>query len=440
MIGAAPIFGPLSDGSLSASPRRTPGPQTAQPARGISFTKNLLAILLAALVLCIAIPAGGTPPLVGLFAAIAVGTLCLFAAIAFPAARKPTTAGTDAILLTGLAFCGFALLQAGLACLPLAERPLALADRSLMLRRGSLSPSATLLATVRAAATLGFLWLVLCISRNPERARWTGTALFAGVVAQSVWALMFLASDHATAYPGSAVGTFVGRNALATHLGMGLVLGLALLRPGRPSVILWLGLASIGVALLATQSRMGLAATLCGGLLVLALRRPGRSRAAILGVTAFVLAATLGQGVAERAVWASAEFETRRQLYAQVWQMIAARPLTGFGADSFPLAYEIFHRPPVPADLVWDRAHSTYLALWAESGLVFGSLPPLAGALALALLWPRRQAPLAAAAIAALCLAGLHSLVDFSLEIPANLYLLLAVTGLGLGAARPAKG
>jgi O-antigen ligase len=120
--------------------------------------------------------------------------------------------------------------------------------------------------------------------------------------------------------------------------------------------------------------------------------------------------------------------------------MIAARPLTGFGADSFPLAYEIFHRPPVPADLVWDRAHSTYLTLWAESGLVFGSLPPLAGALALALLWPRRQAPLAAAAIAALCLSGLHSLVDFSLEIPANLYLLLAVTGLGLGAARPAKG
>jgi O-antigen ligase len=74
---------------------------------------------------------------------------------------------------------------------------------------------------------------------------------------------------------------------------------------------------------------------------------------------------------------------TRLQLYQQVFTMIKARPLTGFGFDSFPPAFEMFHKTPVTAGFVWDKAHSTYLTLWAEAGLLFGSFAPLAGGLAL---------------------------------------------------------
>ena len=67
----------------------------------------------------------------------------------------------------------------------------------------------------------------------------------------------------------------------------------------------------------------------------------------------------------------------RGDLYRQVWGMILARPWTGYGGEAFELAYPLFHRPPVDPDLVWDHAHSSYLALWTDYGLIFGSMPLL---------------------------------------------------------------
>lgn len=124
--------------------------------------------------------------------------------------------------------------------------------------------------------------------------------------------------------------------------------------------------------------------------------------------------------------------------------MIKTQPLAGFGFDSFPLAFEMFHRTPVTAGFVWDRAHSTYLTLWTEAGLLFGSLPPLAGILALVALWriarARTEAHLALAGIGTLVLNGVHSTVDFSLEIQANMFVLLALVALGLGGKRNREG
>ena len=124
--------------------------------------------------------------------------------------------------------------------------------------------------------------------------------------------------------------------------------------------------------------------------------------------------------------------------------MIKTHPLTGFGFDSFPLAFEMFHQPPVTAGFVWDKAHSTYLTVWTEAGLLFGSLPPLAGALALVALWSIARAPMRilrwrVSGRWSLC--GLqHSTVDFSLEIQANMFVLLAIVALGLGGKRKREG
>lgn len=436
MSGPAPIFGALSDGVAAVDPRRG----RALRSRGVSARKNAIAAALVALIPLSAIAAGGTVPLLWPVLAVATGAIGLVAAFGIPAGRKPVRPGIAVILLCGALPLGYGLLQVAATHLPVAS--LHMPDRSLMLRPGSLSPDATLMAVLRGAAALMILWLMLCVSGNPARRRAVGLALFAGIVAQAVWALMMLGplgERHISAYPGSAVGTFIGRNALATHLGIGLVLGLAVL-PGRQAPVLWVGLAIIGMALLSTQSRMGVVAAAAGALVILLNRRPGWRSGMALALAATLGLAMFGQGLAERIVWLASAWDTRAELYAQVWQIIAARPLTGFGLDAFPLAFEIFHRPPVPSEVVWDRAHSTYLTLWAEAGLLFGSLPPLAGALALVLLYRRRADPFAAAAMAALVLAALHSVFDFSLEISANLFLLLALVGLGLGAAIPAKG
>ena len=108
----------------------------------------------------------------------------------------------------------------------------------------------------------------------------------------------------------------------------------------------------------------------------------------------------------------------------------------GIGGGAFPEVYPIFHAAPVSSEVVWDRAHSTYLALWAELGILGGTLPLLLFGL---LGWRSARAYAkeehkwgpGLAAVACLVVAGLHSSVDFSLEIQANAFYLLAFAGLG---------
>ena len=130
----------------------------------------------------------------------------------------------------------------------------------------------------------------------------------------------------------------------------------------------------------------------------------------------------------------------RGDLYAQLLSMIAAQPWLGYGGGSFELAYPLFHQWPVNPDMVWDKAHSTYLALWSELGVIAGSLPLLLVLIFLLQafrLYAIRSADWAApaVAVAVVAVADIHSLVDFSLEIEANAFLFLAI--LALAIARP---
>ena len=67
-----------------------------------------------------------------------------------------------------------------------------------------------------------------------------------------------------------------------------------------------------------------------------------------------------------------------------------------------------------------------------------GSIPPVLCLLLLARLWTRarrlsvHQSHFARAAVAALVIGGVNSLVDFSLEMQANVFLLILVVALGL--------
>ena len=118
--------------------------------------------------------------------------------------------------------------------------------------------------------------------------------------------------------------------------------------------------------------------------------------------------------------------------------MVTIRPLTGFGGGAFELAFQAFREPPLSTDVVWDKAHSTYLTLAAELGLPMAVLSiGLIGSIAarsIALLRhpsAGRRIPLAVTGVA--IVAASLSLVDFSLEIQANAYMFVAVLGLGFG-------
>lgn len=338
----------------------------------------------------------------------------------------------------------------------------------------SVQPQVAIAGILRFLGYMVLAALVLEVASRRDRVLRMAQVIYAGVCLQAIWAVVALKllGDFSPwgpklAYLGSATGTFINRNSLATFLGLGLVLGLGILAEGmqrdkiratrRDSVwgrlgygdlMVLVGMAFLFIALIYTQSRLGLAASLVGAALTLTLVRwnsgvaTGRvvvetGAVAVAAIVAVAVVAA-GQGVAERLLFLGNETVNRLTIYQQTLTMLEVRPWTGFGMDAFGAAFEAFRGPPLLQPVTYDLAHNSYLMLWTEFGLVFGSAPMLTLVAVAVILWRRMRAEggfsgMAAAGIGALALGAVHSLGDFSLEIPANVYLLTAMLGLGLG-------
>ncbi|MBW6505863.1 MAG: O-antigen ligase family protein [Rhodobacteraceae bacterium] len=467
---AAPRLRPVSGGANT--------PQAAGSDRHRRRINTILAFALVALVLLAPLPVGSNRGAAWMLWAMlmGVGAAVYFGAIAMlPVVRGFRAATVQPWLWLVVAALLFALVQT----LPLAPvlpgwlttLPATGAPRPTSL---SLAPGASYLAVLRGVTMLVFFVLMLEASARLGRALAIGWALFFGVAFYALWGLMSLRFFGNSFFWGeklnyltAATGPFINRNSFATFLGMGAVLGLALIlerarvpRMRHPagnrltsaenlaSLLFWVLWLIIILALLATESRMGFAATMLGLVLVwVALPRgssAGRNAAVKRWLGGFaalagfgVVLLVQGGGVVERSLLIEANSASRLDLYAQVLEMIAARPLAGYGLDAFQPAYELFHHAPVSAAVIWDKTHSTYLALWVELGVVFGTLPMLAAVglatrLVTVLRRRRHDVALVLAALAALLVGGVHSLVDFSLEMQANQFLLLAILALGV--------
>lgn len=381
----------------------------------------------------------------------------------------PTIVGFAAVCLVLLLQC--------LPLAPLAELAAAIVTAggtTLAAPQVSLAPGNTLLMLVQLLSYGLIFALVLLVGANRHRRLRLLDGLFIVIVVHAGFAIVALTQlgdivliFPKWAYQGVATGTFVNRNSFATYLAMGLALGTGLTldelvyrsrtdrlsrakergRPARSLVLHVVGLLIVMAGLLATQSRMGIAAGAVGALVVavpliiaLPLSRAWRFVAGLLAIAAVAgLLSTFGQGFLERLGSLEASADVRMDLYRQVLEMIGARPWFGYGGGAFEVAFPLFHQLPVSPDLVWDKAHNTYLALWAELGVIAGTIPILlllgfaVRLVAGSFNTVDRLAQLTA--LGALVAAGAHSFVDFSLEIEANTLLLLMLVALGLAAA-----
>ncbi len=341
----------------------------------------------------------------------------------------------------------------------------------------SIAPDATLLGMMRMASYGMLFFLMLEVGTQRRRIRRMSWVLFVGLVVHAVWALAVLKLlggnffwGEKTAYLDMATGTFINRNSFATFMGMGCVLGVALIAgqhqkpeirmPNRPRFLpprtmelatLLVCLLMMVAALMATQSRMGAVSTGLGVFVtyvLIAAQQIGWRKSLMRGLAggAVIVAVVLviwGQGLVERSIFALQQSGTRLTLWQQSLAMIADRPLTGFGLDSFYPAFEMYHQPGLASSVIWEYAHSTYLTLWIELGLIAGSLPIAAGIWVGVILLRKSRATtsvLPPAALGVLVLAAVHSLADFSLEISGNVFLFLAILGLGLANPRQTPG
>ncbi|MES2844218.1 MAG: O-antigen ligase family protein [Pseudomonadota bacterium] len=460
-----------------ASPRGHDGFARGRIGSAHPYTRlnDSVAWLLGVVVFLSAVPLGSNRPFWWLTFGLMVGLIASYYLImgARLAPQRPLQMTQFRFLLTLAAMVpAYAVLQSipiagrlpeALLALPAAvpsdQRPLTI----------SLQPDASLLGALRAIVYLTFVGLVIEISTRPKRIEKLTWILFFGVVAHAAWGLIALnlLGDIAIwgekrSYLGVATGTFVNRNSYATFLGFGLVLGIALLMQrarGRSSgqsgyfsearlegLLLGGLLCIVLFALLSTQSRLGTFASLIGSIMTFLIMRAkggvGVRRAAIEGLGLIAVLGVIGFGVVgsgliERMVFVENEAATRQDIYRQVLGMIATRPWTGFGFDAFAPAFELFRAPPLVSEREVDLAHNSYLMLWSELGVIIGSIPLLTLAIAAALVLRKvirstANPAVPAAAFGALTLGAVHSLGDFSLEIPANVILLLALIGMAI--------
>lgn len=280
--------------------------------------------------------------------------------------------------------------------------------------------------------------------------------------------------------PGSrARGSFANPDHLAGYLVLCFAAGLGLLlaQPGGvgPAVQGWRGrllgalrfiqsprmlvrllLVVVVIGLVMTHSRMGNAAffvaLLAVGLLCVLRARALRRTASWLVASVLVIdLVIIGQWVgldrvverlsatplvattsastgrdADRTPWREESLDERLRAAGDALSMVVARPLAGFGGGSFHVAFPPFKGSEHRLGF-YDHAHNDYVEVAADTGLLgLLLLMLLVAATAWRALWllGRDTDPLARGVAAGVLMAivglGLHSLVDFNLQIPAT--------------------
>lgn len=126
--------------------------------------------------------------------------------------------------------------------------------------------------------------------------------------------------------------------------------------------------------------------------------------------------------------------DSRAMATAAAFRMFAASPAAGTGLGTYSLVF-----PRVaPGGYVFYYAHNDYAQWLAETGIIGASLAGAAAAWLVYRVWrsPRKDtannAPLHAAACAAVAGIASHSLFDWNLHIPANAFLACVAAGMAL--------
>jgi O-antigen ligase len=329
--------------------------------------------------------------------------------------------------------------------------------------------------TMRLLTYAGIFWIAVQFARNRFTAR---RMLYALLIAEAVYAVYGLAvtlsgSETILWFPkqyylGSVTSTFVNRNSYATYAGIGfltvtavitqrlLSLDLSGSRRMRLQTILraltereWLYIVTWFVmftALLLANSRAGFAAA-CVGLLVFLwqLSRthviPRVATRIIGGAVVASIAiwfAVSGGALSQRFYLSAAEGvdPVRPELYRLTLNAIGDSPYLGFGLGSYEDVFSLYRTDSRAMWIRSVRAHNTYLENAVELGIPGAAVLCLAVALIagqcfLGVTRRRRDFVYPALAFAVSAQVAVHSLVDFSLQIPAVAATYALVLGLG---------
>jgi O-antigen ligase len=344
---------------------------------------------------------------------------------------------------------------------------------------GSISVNRELtgLALLRLITAASVFWIAMQLCRDAARADtllWSIAVISCAYAAYGIFAfgltpgrILWFENPFT---PGLVVSTFTNPNPFAAYAGMGLVVVCGLILrlyrreftavggsvqfriatfievTGRKGLALLASAFVILAALLLSGSRGGIASTAFGlfvlGVLTLRLRKlhSVEQREAIIVVNALLVAATFlvfGDAVLGKIAQRGFGDASRVAVYIITMRSILAAPLVGYGYGTFADVFPMFRDQSVSAWGQWQLAHNTYLEVLQGLGLLFGSM--LLASVGLLVLRCVRGAatrqvnetpPCVAASVAFLL--GVHTLVDFSLQIQAIAITFMALLGAGV--------
>jgi O-antigen ligase len=268
------------------------------------------------------------------------------------------------------------------------------------------------------------------------------------------------------AYRGSLTATFINHNTAATLVGAGAILWFCstclslqsirlssirlLLIPSNEAIAFKILLrAAAGFAcffaLLFTGSRGGLIATCAGLLAAIGLMVANRLKPRlgyILGSGGLAVILIGGWLTQAGRIGSKGLFDDGRwSVYGSCIEAIRQRPLLGSGIGTFADIFPSLRSSEASGWGVWDYAHSTILELAVEMGVPIAAVIVVAAAasvlvLARAALHSQGRSRSALAAITGIAvLSYVHSLIDFSLQIPGYMIVFAILLGCGLARA-----
>lgn len=276
---------------------------------------------------------------------------------------------------------------------------------------GTIDRYSTTIYFLLALSYVAIMFIVGNGSRSRSHLKWLVISIIVLGAVESVYGLIQYLGNHEyiwnvrkTAYENVASGTLINQNhyallmnlCISTTLGylyyrstrlagdMGISLRRLVSMPGaaKPAwIAVWLAL--MGIALIFSMSRMGIAAMFCSiGAMMIASRIAVRhvrltAMVAVLLLLAILVAAIyIGVDAVlvryENLSQEHASEEGRIALWRDAWKMIAEYPVFGRGLGTFRWMYPAYEtvRPDTPA----QYAHNDYIQALAEVGIIGLSL------------------------------------------------------------------
>lgn len=335
----------------------------------------------------------------------------------------------------------------------------------------SQAPSATRTYLLKGIAFTLFLFLLLNSFREAKQVRRLLYVFVGAGTFQAFYGLLEYLSGHQHIfayqkkyYIEAATGTFINRNHYALFLEMSLLVALGLLfsrlrtshveetwrerllaltdRRASMNLTLLLCIGILAIGLVLSYSRagiiLGLAASGCFCLMQFwrgwSLKKT--LLVSLLVVAVFIPAYGVGYWtLTGRYAVLTEEFSApggRWAVWRKTTEIVRDFPLVGTGAGTFQYTFPRYRDATTTA--FYDYTHNDYLQVASESG-VAGGLLLLLGVASLARIW-RRSAGFASESTILLSACGfallavaLHEVVDFGLQIPANLLALTVLAG-----------